>query len=157
MNRFRGWRGTLTLLCIVSWVLAVAVLGISISLTVHGGIHDGYLTTVTIKSGSCADIKSADTWIHLVMNILSSCMLAATNFAMQAWSAPTRSDIDKVHSKGGTIDIAVSSVCNMFWIRPVRLLFWVVMFLVALPLHFVFNSAVYKTSSVNLYSNLLVT
>ncbi|KAM7207225.1 hypothetical protein V8F20_002491 [Naviculisporaceae sp. PSN 640] len=157
LQRFRGWSGALLLLCILSWALTASILGISISLSTRGGITDGSITTVTIQTGSCDDINSADMWIHLVMNILSSSLLAATNFAMQAWSAPTRHDVDKAHSKCQTVNIGIPSLSNMLQIRPVRLVLWTSMFVVALPLHFVFNSAIYKTSSVNLYANMLVT
>lgn len=83
MNKFRGWREALLLLCILSWALTLSILGISIALSTRGGITDASITTVTIQSGSCDDINSADMWIHLVMNILSSSLLAATvSFAL---------------------------------------------------------------------------
>jgi len=78
-KRFLGWRGSLNLLCLLSWVLAIPTLVITILLWINGGIDtDGSVTTVTIRSGPCGDIDSADTWIHLVMNILSSSLLAST-------------------------------------------------------------------------------
>lgn len=77
-SRFRTWRGALKLLSFLSWVLAIPTLGVSISLWIHGGFTDESVTTVTIRSGPCESINSLDTWIHLVMNILSSSLLAAT-------------------------------------------------------------------------------
>jgi len=50
---------------------------------------------------------------------------------------------------GDTVEIGVPSFHNMVKGRPIRLVFWVAMFLVALPIHLVFNSAVYKTAALN--------
>lgn len=77
-GRFSGWRGTLKLLCLLSWLLAIPTLGVSIYLWIHDGITGKSITVVTIRSGPCESIVSADTWIHLVMNVLSSSLLAAT-------------------------------------------------------------------------------
>ncbi|KAK3313414.1 hypothetical protein B0H66DRAFT_566023 [Apodospora peruviana] len=151
-SRFRGWRHALKLLSILSWLLVVPAFIVSTALT----RSSESMKTVEIKKGSCPDITVADTWIHLAMNVFSSALFAATNFAMQAWTAPTRSDIDQVHKTGQTIDIGVQSLRNLTRIQPKRLFFWTVMFLVALPLHFVFNSAVYKTSIVNSYTASVV-
>ncbi|KAM7218252.1 hypothetical protein V8F06_006315 [Rhypophila decipiens] len=79
------------------------------------------------------------------------------NFAMQTWTAPTRSDIDIAHSRGETVDVGVPSLYNMTRIRSVRLILWAAMSLVIFPLHFLFNSAVYKTNRVNSYNFTMVT
>jgi len=110
-----------------------------------------------IQSGSCEDINMADIWIHLAMNIFSSGLLSATNFAMQTWAAPTRSEIDRMHAARETADIGIPSIYNLVYIKPKRLFLWFFMLLVALPLHLVYNSAVYKTISTSTYNVLLVT
>jgi len=76
--QFRGWRASLRLLCLMSWLLAIATLGIGISLWSHGGVVGGSIASITILSGPCKDIGTSDIWIHLGMNIASSFMLAAT-------------------------------------------------------------------------------
>ncbi|KAK3686035.1 hypothetical protein B0T22DRAFT_518467 [Podospora appendiculata] len=101
-SRLQGWRGALLIFAVTAWVLFLANAAISVVLTVRGGgvVSDGTITNPTIMSGSCASVNSADTWIHLAMNVNSAILLAATNFAMQAWTALTRSEIDQVHAEG---------------------------------------------------------
>lgn len=76
---------------------------------------------------------------------------------MQAWAAPTRSDLDRIHSTGNTIDIGIPSFLNLIRTRPTRIALSTTMFFIALPLHFLFNSAVYKTVGINTYNFTLIT
>ncbi|KAK4213941.1 hypothetical protein QBC37DRAFT_315312 [Rhypophila decipiens] len=78
---------------------------------------------------------------------------------MQAWTSPTRADVDRIHAQGKTVDIGVLSLRNILSgrIRPKRLLVGCFMLIVALPLHLVFNSAVYRTVLLNGYSTFAVT
>ncbi|KAK3328492.1 hypothetical protein B0T19DRAFT_193129 [Cercophora scortea] len=125
--RLQGWRGALLIFSIMAWVLFLANAAISIVLTIRGGgvVNDGSITDPTIRSGSCASVNSTDTWIHLAMNVNSAILLAATNFAMQAWTALTRSEIDQVHAEGETADVGIPSLRNMTRIRPTRFFLYV--------------------------------
>jgi hypothetical protein len=73
--------------------------------------------------------------IHLLINILSSLLLAASNYAMQCLSAPTRRDIEKHHSKGWWLDIGVPSFHNLRVIPWNRSVPWYLLMISSLPLH----------------------
>ncbi|KAM7218192.1 hypothetical protein V8F06_006483 [Rhypophila decipiens] len=157
--RLQGWQGALKMLCVLSWVLVIPNLVISSVLSARGGLQEWVPTTVMIKQGNCDDIGRDDLWIHLAMNIVTTVLMAATNFAMQAWTSPTRADVDRIHAQGKTVDIGVLSLRNILSgrIRLKRLLVGCFMLIVALPLHLVFNSAVYRTVPSNGYSTFAVT
>ncbi|KAM7184481.1 hypothetical protein V8F33_012942 [Rhypophila sp. PSN 637] len=157
--RLQGWQGALKILCALSWVLVIPNLVISSVLSARGGLQEWVPTTVMIKQGNCDDIGRDDLWIHLAMNIVTTVLMAATSFAMQAWMSPTRADVDRIHAQGKTVDIGVLSLRNILSgrIRPRRLFVAIFMLIAALPLHLVFNSAVYRTIPYNDYHTFAVT
>lgn len=75
---------------------------------------------------------------------------------MQAWAAPTRADVEQIHESGGTADIGIISMSNVFHIRPKRLIMWTIMLVTALPLHLVYNSAISSTTSRPSYNVVVV-
>ena len=50
--------------------------------------------------GDCGAVKQADTIAHVVINILGTLLLGASNLALQILVAPTRSEVDRAHAKG---------------------------------------------------------
>ncbi|RSL52670.1 hypothetical protein CEP54_010779 [Fusarium duplospermum] len=60
-----------------------------------------------LQEGPCSDMRYLNAGLHLIINALSSVLLAASNYGMQCISAPTRADVDKAHFKGGWLDIGV--------------------------------------------------
>ncbi|RSL62691.1 hypothetical protein CEP53_004706 [Fusarium sp. AF-6] len=66
-----------------------------------------------LQEGPCSDMRFLNAGLHLIINALSSVLLAASNYGMQCISAPTRADVDKAHFKGGWLDIGVPSVHNL--------------------------------------------
>ncbi|OJJ82358.1 uncharacterized protein ASPGLDRAFT_531052 [Aspergillus glaucus CBS 516.65] len=53
------------------------------------------------------------TGAHLVINILSTLMLAGSNFTMQCLCAPTRKDLDRAHQSNRWLDIGAPSIRNL--------------------------------------------
>jgi hypothetical protein len=49
----------------------------------------------TLYVGSCGIVNKWNLALHLLINILSSILLSASNYAMQILSSPTRSECDK--------------------------------------------------------------
>jgi hypothetical protein len=77
------------------------------------------------------------TALHLLINLLSSLLLGASNYCMQRLVAPTRKEIDAVHAKRDWLDIGMPSVRNLPSINKGRTLLWVFLGLSSIPLHFV--------------------
>ncbi|RSL94620.1 hypothetical protein CEP52_012516 [Fusarium oligoseptatum] len=67
-----------------------------------------------LQEGPCSDMRFLNAGLHLIINALSSVLLAASNYGMQCISAPTRADVDKAHFKGGWLDIG-SEFFNRTW------------------------------------------
>ena len=112
------------------------------------GTQNGYATLV---QGECSKTRKASTWIHLVINVLSTLLLSASNYCMQILTAPTRPEVDCAHAQGRWLDIGVPSVRNLKWISVRRVCIWICLGLSSLPLHLLYNSAVYDTLTANEY------
>ncbi|MCJ1431301.1 hypothetical protein MMC27_000652 [Xylographa pallens] len=100
----------------------------------------------------CSDSSQINTGLHLAINILSTLLLGAGNYTMQCLSAPTRAEVDQAHRQGLWLDIGVPSVRNIFRIGKGRVILWVLLGLTSLPLHLLYNSAIYETIVANQYT-----
>ncbi|KAH8153021.1 uncharacterized protein LAJ45_02608 [Morchella importuna] len=83
-----------------------------------------------LQHGGCAKIKRSSLWIHLAINALSTALLSA--------------------------NIGVSSLRNLGKISWTRFLLWLFLMLSSVPLHFLYNSAVFTTLETNSYSTTTV-
>lgn len=89
----------------------------------------------TISDRSCASTKAWNTGIHVVINILSTTLLAGSNYCMQCLMAPTRSEIDKAHAEKRWLDVGVPSVHNLRSMAAGRKLLWLLLSISSFPLH----------------------
>ena len=76
---------------------------------------------------------------------------------MQCLSSPTRSEIDKAHSQGIWLDIGVPSVRNLRRLSTARIVLWWLLAFSSIPLHLLYNSAVFSTLSSQQFNVFLVT
>ena len=118
------------------------------------GIQDG---VGTLQDGSCAKTKRLTFWTHLAINVLSTLLLGASNYSMQCLCSPTRSEIDEAHSQGIWLDIGVPSVRNLRRLSITRIILWWLLSLSSIPLHLLYNSAVFSALSTREYDAFLVT
>lgn len=112
------------------------------------GVNDGL---GTVQHGRCDRTKSLSLWLHLAINILGTALLSASNYTMQCLSSPTRKDIDKAHAQYTWLDIGVPSIRNLSRISRKRAAFWWLLAITSLPLHLMYNSAVFETLSTHYY------
>lgn len=112
-----------------------------IFIAVNAGLASNYpengrfSTWAIIYRGSCTLSSRWDTVLHLIINILSSSILAASNYCMQTLVAPSREQIDKYHSRCQWLDIGNASVRNLRAIGRYRLALWAVLMVSATPFH----------------------
>lgn len=106
----------------------------------------------TIQEGSCHETKNLSLWLHLGINVLSTVLLSASNYSMQCLSSPTREEVDKAHRKKVWLDIGVPSVRNLHQISWYRIALWWSLALSGIPLHLLYNSAVFSTLATTEYS-----
>lgn len=92
----------------------------------------------------CNRTTTADVLLHLLINGLSTVILASSNFFMQILNAPTRKDINVAHAKGQWLDIGVSSLHNIFRLSRFKQLAWFCLLLTSIPIHILFNSSIFE-------------
>lgn len=97
----------------------------------------------TIQDGDCHETKNLSLWPHLTINVLGTMLLSASNYCMQCLSAPTREEINKAHARNIWLDIGVPSVRNLWRMTRRKLILWWLLALTSLPLHLMYNSAVF--------------
>lgn len=119
--------------------LVGAILLVNFALTLWGVTHYAYPHGVaTIYQGSCAFVKRLDLWLHLLINVLSTGMLMASNYCMQLQAAPTRKNVDVAHDAGDWLDIGVPSLRNLRYIGNWRRFSWLLLALSSLPVHLMY-------------------
>lgn len=89
-----------------------------------------------IFRGDCQTASRLSTAFHVLINILSSLLLSASNFSMQLLVAPTRNEVDRAHNNFTWLDIGVPSLRNLRYIARRKRLAWWILGISSLPLHF---------------------
>lgn len=132
-----GWRAGATASCITALVVFMVNFIVLVWATSRYHFAEGI---GILFSGNCARAKSTNTWLQFIVNVLSSILLAASNYCMQCLSSPTRKEVDSAHIKGRMLDIGIPSVQNLRAISMERKLLWTGIVISALPLHFMYVS-----------------
>lgn len=68
---------------------------------------------------------------------------------MQCLAAPTRKDIDNAHSQNAWMDIGVLSIRNISRIAWPKKILWSCLFASSIPLHLLYNSVVFSSTSIS--------
>lgn len=127
-----GWRRGILLGCISAFTVLVLNLTIT-AIAARSPHHSG---RATLFRGKCDTVGRANAVVHFFINIMSTVLLAASNYGMQCLCAPTRAEIDTFHLEGVWLDIGVMSFRNIRRIHWVKRLLWFILGLSSLPLHF---------------------
>ncbi|KAL4885232.1 hypothetical protein BJY04DRAFT_205441 [Aspergillus karnatakaensis] len=144
-----GWKFTLSLSAASSILVLAFNLGFLLWAVPRHQLNDN---RGVLYEGDCETVKRLSTGLHLLINILSTVLLGASNYGMQCLSAPTRRDINKVHAEGSYLDIGVQSLRNLFYIPGRRSFLWICLALSSLPLHLVYNSTIFATTAAYPYA-----
>ncbi|KAJ4311882.1 hypothetical protein N0V94_007729 [Neodidymelliopsis sp. IMI 364377] len=150
-QRFSGWRfGVLNFA-----FCALAVFLVNLIATIWGSVtHKA--TEGVLSEGDCERIKTLNSGVHIVINVLSTILLSGSNYCMQCLSAPTRGEVDKAHAARKWLDIGVPSFRNLKHISRRRLILWLLLGSSSIPLHLLYNSAIYASLSTNSYDAFVV-
>ncbi|PLB45493.1 hypothetical protein P170DRAFT_389378, partial [Aspergillus steynii IBT 23096] len=100
-----------------------------------------------LYSGQCTRSSHWATGLHVVINVLSTILLGASNYVMQCLGAPSRTDIDQAHSKSRWLDIGTFSLRNFAVMGIRRKILWLLLLISSTPIHMVYNSAVFSSIS----------
>ena len=130
-----GWRVTILYSAIGTFVtLLLNVILLVLSLSRRGSYVGGGI--ITLFDGSCATSNYISTTSHILINFLSTTLLAASNLGMQCLLAPTREDVDNAHSRGSWLHIGVLSLKNLQGVPRIRRVVFTILSLSSMPLHF---------------------
>lgn len=119
----------------VVFIINLTFIGIAAGLASRFPDNESFGNSAVIYRGDCGISKRWDTALHMIINVLSTCILAASNYCMQTLVAPTREEIDSHHAVWKWLDIGSASVKNLFAIEKYRLVLWLVLMLTATPFH----------------------
>lgn len=75
---------------------------------------------------------------------------------MQCLSSPTRNEIDNAHAQGVWLDVGVPSLRNLRRLSTTRVVLWYLLAISSIPLHLLYNSAVFSSLCTRQYSVFLV-
>jgi hypothetical protein len=107
--------------------LAVFIWALTRSKTIQG--------SSTFYEGSCTTSRHISFAISLLINLLSTLLLAASNNAGQYISSPTRAEIDMAHDSGQWLYIGSFSFRNLRYIGWKRIILWLGFMCTSFPLH----------------------
>ncbi|KAH9206756.1 hypothetical protein DL95DRAFT_396674 [Leptodontidium sp. 2 PMI_412] len=150
--KYSGWRGGVFL----GATSAGTVFLINLIFTIWAGAKSkSGMRVGTIYTGDCGTVHKADSWIHIAINIMGTLLLGASNYTMQCLSSPTRSEVDAAHAMGKYMDVGLPSFRNLHgWKKKIL---FALLVLSTLPLHFLWNSAVFTTTQRLDYNVYVVT
>ncbi|KAJ8107251.1 hypothetical protein OPT61_g8998 [Boeremia exigua] len=140
MGVFVGLVGTI-LVCLFNIIVTIYVLS-------QGEAKSGY---GSLADGDCKKMKILNVFAHLVINILGTLLLGASNYCMQVLSAPTRGEIVQAHAQRLWLHIGIPSFRNLRHIARDRAYVWLALLLSSMPLHLFFNSVIFTTAQANDY------
>ncbi|KAK3680896.1 hypothetical protein B0T22DRAFT_445900 [Podospora appendiculata] len=152
-NNRRIWLSRRGRALLLHFGLVTLIFAANLSLTVYAVLIYGSEKGVgLIYQGECATVKTLDQWIHLVINLLGTAILSASNYCMQLQVSPTRADVDQAHAHGKWLNIGVPSLRNLAYTSNWRRLSWLLLGFSSVPVHLMYNSAVFQSISSHDYT-----
>lgn len=153
-RHLQGWRSGVLIAGVMTSIIFVLNLATAIATFSRSDVQDG--TSVALEA-SCQVVNHWSLAIHFLINLFSSLLLGASNYTMQVLNAPTRSECDAAHARLDWYDIGVPSFRNLTRVPRLRMLLWAVLLVSSVPIHLLYNSAVFKTIGSNAYTAVLAT
>ena len=115
----------------LNFVMAIVATGISYSKP----SNKRRFQSIALYDGDCSVSSHWATGLHLLINLLSTLLLAASNYVMQCLGAPSRSDVDQAHKQRKWLDIGTFSVRNFAVMDTRRKILWTLLLLSSTPIH----------------------
>ncbi|ORY11343.1 hypothetical protein BCR34DRAFT_327939 [Clohesyomyces aquaticus] len=144
------WKRSLDLFATASCVVLIINITFLIWAASRNEIHEG---RALLYDASCREVRRANTGIHLLINVLSSVLLAASNYCMQCLAAPSRTEVHEAHQNGRYLDVGIPSLHNIVspYLGTGKKLMWLLLGVSSFPLHLCYNSAVFYSASAQTY------
>lgn len=139
----RQWiKGVLLCAWVVSGVLCVNIILTTIAAILAYAKQDAQsFVSAPIYLGNCSVSKQWATGLHFLINILSTVMLAASNYCMQCLASPSRAEVDDAHRQRGWLKIGVPNISGLLLFgKGRRRRLGSLLLLTSLPIHLLFVS-----------------
>lgn len=129
---------------VCSWIIAF-VLCINILLTIiaaglaYSKNGETNRSFAALYKGRCKLARNWATGLHLVINVLSTVMLGASNYCMQCLVSPSRAEADEARSQRRWVSIGIPNILDLIWRQRGKrqVLGWVLL-VTSLPVHLMF-------------------
>ncbi|KAJ9150393.1 hypothetical protein NKR23_g3661 [Pleurostoma richardsiae] len=142
LSSLKGWRRAALLNTVAVFIFTCLSVGLlAWSSSRAGGVGNNFI----FFEGSCETTHTRNLWLHLLLNVCSTGVLASSNFFMQVLSSPSRSEVNAAHSRKTALDIGVPSFSNLFHVAGFKAVAWLLLFASSIPIHLFFNSAIFST------------
>lgn len=140
-SRAKTWRTWKTRREVVLWGCFIAVSFvclINFSVATWAWVRFGTTSddVVELYQEDCAIVKRSDVLAHIVINVLGTLLLGASNLTLQLLVTPTRDEVDEAHAKGTWFDIEIPSLRNLWGISRFRAMLWCILAVTSIPIHF---------------------
>lgn len=130
--RLTGWNlGVKACAVAVGIVLVANIVGtifVGSQYGMRNGLH-------IIHEGSCNRAKRLNLLLHLLINVIGTVLLSASNYCIQGLGSPSRKEVDRAHAKSEWLHIGVLSIRNLRALDRKRLGLCILILLSTLPLH----------------------
>ncbi|KAL2068529.1 hypothetical protein VTL71DRAFT_14866 [Oculimacula yallundae] len=111
----------------------------------------------TISRTKCDAVKSTNTWLHFLINILSTLLLTGSNTFMATFCCPSREEVDRAHQRHRWLHVGSFSWSNLRGIARRKAFVVVLLACTSIPFHLLYNSLVFSSLSGNEYYYSIVT
>lgn len=127
-----GWRKGLALNSLyIAIILLFNIIWLLITVTTFESERGIY----TLYKGSCSRVSTTNSLLHVLINILSTALLGSSNYAAQCLTSPTRTEVDRAHSRKAWLHIGIPNMKNLLWISWRRKPLVILLVISAWPLH----------------------
>lgn len=117
--------------------IILTIVAVVLAYSKYGAGEFGY---APVHQGKCSVAKNSATGIHLVINILSTIMLGASNYCMQCLAAPSRSEVDEAHQKRAWLAIGTPDIAHLVLHAPARRRWLgIVLLATSFPIHLMYD------------------
>ncbi|KAJ5171184.1 uncharacterized protein N7500_003967 [Penicillium coprophilum] len=141
----------ITIILAINITMAITAVGLAYSKN-----REQDFSFAAVYTGKCSLAKNWMTGLHLIINILSTVLLGASNYCMQCLASPSRAQVDKAHSKRVWVPIGVPNIWGLLWSdRGKRQLLGWMLLATSLPIHLIYNSAIFLSNSPTDYTVLI--
>ena len=116
------------------------VLLTNVVLTIAGASYGSLYNRVLISmyKGNCDHTKTVATGLHILINILSTTLVASSSYCCQLLMAPTREDIDHAHAHRIWIPIGTFDIKRLSLLPRNRRLMWYLLFCTSITIQLMY-------------------